>query len=375
MTGSLITIDWHGRPVDAWLPAQIAATTPALNPATMRKARAATQAALSSRDQLSSGWEPLARLLLRAEGISSSQIEDLRPPVTDVLAAEIDPTIGGDAAWVANNLSAVLEALRSVAAPMTVGSLHGWHALLMQGTNALPPTMIGSLRQSQGWVGGDSPLTAAHVPPPADALPELMEDLIGFVNRDDVEPTVQAAIAHAQFESIHPYADGNGRLGRILISWILARRLALTVPPAISVRLAASRGEYISGLTGYRVLSQDTWVSYFAEALEQVSGATNDLLDGIRQVTESWAAQLTDIRDVAAARRAIDPIAAHPVMSAALLSNQLEVSERSARTALDQLAQRGIVTQYTGRGQRRGRPAKLWVATEVIDLIRGWHPY
>lgn len=103
-----------------------------------------------------------------------------------------------------------------------------------------------------GWVGGSTPLVAAHVAAVPEQIPELMDDLFAFVARDDIDPVSQAGIAHAQFETIHPFADGNGRLGRVLIGRILSQRLAVPVPPPISLSFAHDIGGYLSGLTLYR---------------------------------------------------------------------------------------------------------------------------
>ncbi|MDZ7732438.1 MAG: Fic family protein [Acidimicrobiia bacterium] len=90
--------------------------------------------------------------------------------------------------------------------------------------------MVGRYRDAQGWIGGSSPLDAGLVPPPPAHLPYLMDDLVAFANADEPDPVTQAAVLHAQFETIHPYGDGNGRLGRVLVGWLLARRLRIALP-------------------------------------------------------------------------------------------------------------------------------------------------
>ena len=132
-----------------------------------------------------------------------------------------------------------------------------------------------------------------------------MDDLVQFVNRDDVEPTVQAGLAHAQFELIHPYADGNGRLGRVLISWILARGLRLRVPPPVSVLLARDRTSYVSSLTGFREIGPGHWVQYFAEVVSEAARATDGLLTDVRLSWRPGRTRLADLRPMAAARRSV----------------------------------------------------------------------
>src|SRR5438445_500042 len=123
----------------------------------------------------------------------------------------------------------------------------------------------GRLRWVQGGFGDTTPLDAALVPPPPGEIHGLMGDLVAFVNRDDLDPVTQAAVAHAQFEVIHPYVDGNGRVGRVLVVWLLTRRLRLVSPPPVSVRIALDRGGYLSGLTRFRLGEVDPWIAWFAD--------------------------------------------------------------------------------------------------------------
>jgi Fic family protein len=340
-----------------------------------RRAAAASAALRQCAGDLSIGWEPLARLLLRSEGVASSQIEEVRAPLPDIAAAELDPALASPSAgWVVANLDTVLLALTSTRSPLTAEALHTWHRTLMRSGGDLDERDIGGFRDRVGWVGGATPRVAAHVGSPPERIAAAMDDLLRFVNRDDVEPTVQAALVHAQFELIHPYADGNGRLGRVLISWILARGLELRVPPPVSVLLARDRSSYVSGLTGFREIGPRHWVRYFAEVVDEAARATEGLLADVRTVLAGWEESLTDLRPMATARNAIRLLADHPVVSAELLANALAVSQRSARTALAELHERGIVEPYQAQRQRRGRPTQLWVATRLVDLVAGWGP-
>ena len=149
----------------------------------------------------------------------------------------------------------------------------------MARASGLPECQIGSFRDEIGWIGGTSPLNAVAVLPPPELIEPLTNDLITFANRKDVDPVAQAAVAHAQFESIHPYADGNGRVGRILIAWLLIRRLCLRVPPPpVSVAIAADTGGYLSGLALYRLGQLDPYVVVRGEAgasgCSKVAGST-----------------------------------------------------------------------------------------------------
>lgn len=363
---------WQGHVVQAWVPDRAASFLDELTQKTHRHAAAATASIGRSGSQLPAGWEPLARLLLRTEGVASSQIEEVRAPLPDIVTAEIDPDLASrEAGWVLDNLRAVMAAIDAAQLPLTLETLHGWHATLMQSSPLASP-YVGAFRDELGWVGGASPRVAAHVGAPPALIAAAMKDLIRFVNRSDVEPTVQAGIAHAQFELIHPYADGNGRIGRVLVTWLLTRRLQLSVPPPVSVALARDRMSYVAGLAGFRELGPDRWVRYFADVVATAAGETDALLHAVHAQIEQWDDELSDLRAQSAARLALPVLVAHPVVSAELLGAELGVSARSARTALHTLHERGVVTPYRPVRQRVGRPIQLWLTPAFVDLVTSW---
>jgi Fic family protein len=309
---------------------------------------------------------------LRAEGVASSFIEGVRAPLPDVAAAELDPTGGEPATWVADNLNTVVAAVTQArSARLSFTTLHRWHRSLMSEASHLPANQIGTFRTAQGWIGGTSPLDAALVTPPPAEVSRLTRDLVAFANRTDVDPITQAAVAHAQFEIIHPYADGNGRIGRVLIGWLLTRRLGLVSPPPVSVRVASDRGAYLAGLTQFRLGETDPWVSWFAEVVQDASDATIDLVGKVDELLGRWSDRLLDVRVDAAARRVLPLLPEFPVVSSDIVAGVLGISERSGRTALNVLAQHGIVIPF-GRRPHPGRPRRWWVATELVDLVTSW---
>ena len=161
------------------------------------------------------------------------------------------------------------EAIRigSVDRPITVADITDIHRTLLAGTDQ--SDIAGQVRTIQNWVGGrlNSPIDAEFVPPPPEEVPGLLKDLVAFVNREDLPAVVQAAIAHAQFETIHPFTDGNGRVGRCLIQVILRRRgLAPTFVPPVSVVLATNAKAYVRGLTEFREGKVAVWRSSFSYA-------------------------------------------------------------------------------------------------------------
>jgi Fic family protein len=230
-----------------------------------------------------------------------------------------------------------------------------------------------------GGIGGSTPLdaafVAAFVPPPPERVPALMADLVAFANTSALDPVTQAAVLHAQFEAIHPFGDGNGRIGRVLIGWVLVHRLGVALPPPVSVLIARDPGGYLAGMTLYRLGQLDAWVDWLAQALVRSSEAAADLISRSESLLEAWRVRLGGVRADAAARRILEVLAEHPVLSAAVVAERLGVSVRAGQAALAVLADHGIVQRYrpgdAGTGGP-GRPTGYWVASELIALVAGW---
>jgi Fic family protein len=371
--GTEVTIEWRGRPARAWLPAGLASLCYDPPAATVRRTERASAAIARTAGRLHAGWEHLARLLLRAEGVASSSVEGVRAPLEEVVAAEVEQSTDPSAAWVADNLDVVLDAVASSGhAPLGVASLHHWHAMLMVHSR-LPSSLRGAFRDEQGWVGGLTPLDAAYVPPPPQQLPDLMEDLVVYANRFDIDPVVQAAVAHAQFETVHPYGDGNGRIGRVLVGWILARRTAVSVPPPVSMVMARDRGGYLSGLTLYRTGDVDAWVAWFAEAVEQSATAAVAMLDAVEELLVGpWDEALSGLRADATARKLVTVLPELPAVSAPVVARRLGVSAVAARGAIAALVERGVLVPLELQTQGPGRPADWFGAEALIALVRRW---
>jgi Fic family protein len=371
--GHEVTVTWNGRRVRAWVPERLVRRDMSLGEPAVRATERAASLARRASDELPPEWEPLARLLLRSEGIASSAIEGVRAPVADVAAAELDPAAGDDATWVADNLAAVRRSIDDARRrPLDVSALHRWHRALMANTTYLPRRMIGRPRDAQGWIGGTSPLDAALVTPPPDRVGALLDDLVAFANRTDVDAVTQAAVAHAQFEAIHPYADGNGRVGRVLAGWVLTRRLELVHPPPLSVGIARDRGGYLSGLTLFRLGDVDPWVRWFADVVAGAAEASIVLVREVAALQARWAERLAGVRADATARRVLSLLPGHPVIAAPAVAAAAGISERAARSALTTLADAGVVREYEPARRARGRPRRWWVARELLDLVTEW---
>lgn len=353
------------------MPDRIAEAEIEVGAATARKTERAAAAVRRADEVLPGSWEPIARVLLRTEGVASSDIEGLRAPITAIVAAEVDEGTDRTAAWVADNLAVVGEAIRSSNRRLTVSTLHRWHRRLMRHSD-LPPHLVGSFRDAQGWIGGSSPLDAVYDPPPPIAVNELMDDLVRFANRDDLDPIVQAASLHAQFETIHPYGDGNGRLGRVLISWALARRLEVALPPPVSVLIARDPGGYLSGLYQFRDGTIDAYLGWFAEIVARAGDASVILGDRVRALIGIWEQRLVGLRGDAAARSVVGLLPEHPLVSSRIVAERLGVSERTARNALVALGDVGILSPVDVPRTAPGRPWHWWAAPEFLDLVQAW---
>lgn len=365
--GTTVTAEWNGRQVDAWRPAELSERDFSLTEPEARATERAAAALLASDAQLPDTWEALARLLLRHEGIASSGIEGLREPLVSVLIAERTGA-GGAAGWVADNLEVIRMALQEAQQPLSVSTLHRWHTRLMR-NSGLSAELIGSFRPRVGWVGGSSPLDAAYVPPPPGEIPELMDDLLRFADSTaGLDPVSHTAILHAQFEAIHPYADGNGRLGRILVTRALRRgdlTRRTTVP--VSVAIARDPGGYLSGLVQFEQGHAGPWIRWFAEVAEKAAAATGSLAAETRRITEAWTRRLDGLRADSAARALVPLLAGHPVLCAPDAADLLGVSRPTARTALRALTGRGVLAPVEADSPGVGRNPHWFAAIDLIN--------
>jgi Fic family protein len=340
-----------------------------------RCATAATEVSYAA-EALDADYEPLARLLLRSEGVASSYIEGVSAPVVDIVLAEehLGRSANGAAAWVANNMAAVSQAVigASSTVPLSIETLCQWHRTLMTGSPT-PERYVGVIRNEQGWIGGTSPLDAHLVTPPPNEIRRLLEDLIAYVNRDGVDAVTQAAISHAQFEIIHPFGDGNGRVGRVLVAWILTRRLALLVPPPVSVAIAADVAGYSSGLVLFRLDDHRRWITWFANAVANGGRAQRTLISNVEAIKRTWRARIADpprkARSDAAIFPALELLPRHLVLTSRILSDELGISRKASLATLHRLVDLGVLTEHgTISRESVGQPASLFVSRDLLGL-------
>ncbi len=368
--GHEVPIVWHGRRAKAFVPTLLSDRHLTLDfQAAQATAAAAAEVGFAA-SGLEADYEPLTRLLLRAEGVASSYIEGVRAPVADVVMAEEMPTSDTAAAWVAANLAALIAAVaQAMTGELSVDQLCEWHRTLMTGSPT-PARYVGVIRNEQGWIGGTDPTNAALVTPPPDMLGPLLQDLVANINRTDIDPIAQAAIAHVQFEIIHPFADGNGRIGRLLVSWILTRRLQLVVPPPVSVAMATDVGGYLSGLTLFRMGDLNEWVRWFAGAVAKGSRAQTSLIRAVGELQSQWRVRLADsgLKRGAGAWRVLDLLPRHLVLTSHVVAQECGLSAKGAIDALKTLARAGVLTDYGVRPEGPGRPQRIFVSQDLLAL-------
>ena len=294
---------------------------------------------------------PFASVLLRSESAASSQIENLTSSARALAEAEIGEGSRANAAVILANVRTMQAAL-DLAGRLDEDTVLAMHrALMAQQTQHL----AGRWREQQVWVGG-SPLhpgEAQYVPPVASDVPALMADLIAFMDRDDLPPLAHAALAHAQFETIHPFTDGNGRTGRALLHSVLLHTGAIhrvTVP--ISAGLLAIRDDYFDALTAYRRGEVEPILRCVAEAARNGTHIGERLVGTLRQVRADWAEKVT-ARAGSAAWSMLDLLLRQPVVTARVVVRELGVSPPTAQAALQRLVEDGVLLESTGHRRNR----------------------
>ncbi len=313
--------------------------------------------------------EALARRLLRAEAVASSWIEGVQLSQRRLARAEVEggETRDATARAVLGNVAAMERAttLADQRKPMRIEDLLDIHRALMKQTP--DPRGAGELRERQNWIGGNpySPLDASYVPPPPEHVPGLVDDLLRFMARDDLPASIQAAVAHAQFEAIHPFADGNGRVGRTLIHFVLRRRgLSPRFVPPVSLVLAARSNTYIRGLNAFAHGQLADWLDVFARALRVAAQRSAALAGAIATLQESWRERAGRPRRDSSAEALIGALPACPVLTADSASKLLGRSVQAANEALAALERAGVV-KIAGAVRRN----RTFESPELLRLV------
>ena len=326
--------------------------------------------------------EALARLLLRSESVASSKIEGLEVSARRLLRAEAARGLGEvsadvTASEVLGSIDAMANALEGLeeGAPITVDSVLAVHRRLLAGTPLAEQG--GQLRKEQNWIGGSAfnPCSAAFVPPPWELVDDYLVDLVEFCNQDSLPPVAQAAVAHAQFETIHPFVDGNGRTGRVLVHLILRRRgVAPRVVPPVSLVLATWSMEYIGALTATRFVgpadcpeaqaSLDRWIGLFAAATKRAVDDAAIFEERVGVLQEKWRARLGRVRASSATDLLIRALPGIPIFTVQSAAQVVGRSIPAVNQATARMVEAKVISQSTiGRRNR---------AFEASELIRAF---
>ena len=318
-------------------------------------------------------------MYVRKEALLSSQIEGTQSSLSDLLLFENDeaPTVAlDDVTEVSNYVAAIEHGVARIRSgfPLSLRLIREIHEIILRSGRGAAK-QPGEFRRSQNWIGGTRPGNALFVPPPPDRLDECLDHFERFLHADDatLPPLIRAALAHVQFETIHPFLDGNGRLGRLLITLILVEAGILREPILyLSLFLKSRRDDY------YRLLQEvrqagawEAWLEFFltgvAETAEQASGTARELIvmfDAHRQQIRSLG------RAAPSALRMHEFMQAHPIVTVQTAADALETSFPTAGNALEKLADLKIVRETTGK--QRGR---VFAYSDYLSLLdRGTEP-
>lgn len=338
--------------------------------------QACTELNLGSPDALN--LEALARQLLRAEAVASSRIEGLILSHRRLARAFFTEPEGNDTTTAAAVVGAVRATekaieLASFTEAITIDTIVEIHRTLFEGTR--DERLGGVLREEQNWLGGSSsgPADADFVPPPHEFVRPTLEDLVMFLARTDVAPVLQAAVVHAQFETIHPFLDGNGRVGRALIHVVFRRRgLAPYYVPPVSLVLAGRADRYIRGLTDYRVGDENAWYLTFAEAVEAAADGARDFAAAVRELQAGWLVKAGNPRPQSGARKLIDELPVHPVVNLHTVQEITGMSPEASRQALNRLESADVLRSISvGRRNRAFESVGLFALLDAFERDMG----
>jgi Fic family protein len=344
------------------VPANIADLDLGLPPSVLAEAESASREITRFDAELGGEIAPFAAVLLRSESAASSQIENLTASARAIAEAELP---GGkakrNAAMIVAN-TAAMQAAVAMSDTVDADAILAMHRALMVNEPRHTP---GEFRTEPVWIGGGStPIGATFVGPRHELVPGAIGDLIGFAQRADVPAVPQIAVAHAQFETIHPFTDGNGRTGRALVQAMLRNQgLTRQVTVPVSAGLLADTDAYFAALTTYRGGDAAPIVERFSQASVLAIANGRQLVADLRAIRESWNDVIT-ARSDSAVWKVADLLTWRPVVNATLLAQELGIESTNAHRYLNPLTKAGILVETTSGPRNR-----VWRSPEVLVAI------
>jgi len=365
--------------VDAFIPHDLPPSDPPLliDPARQIKLQAAENALshLNLAGEMVPSLDWFVYAFVRKEAVLSSQIEGTQATLTDLLAFEAaggSTAAGPDVEEVCNYLDALQYARTQLGdvqgLPLSMRLLNETHARLLSGTRGANKGP-GEIRRTQNWIGGHRPGTAVFVPPPPQRLTELLSAFERYLHADDpLPPLVRAGLLHVHFETIHPYLDGNGRIGRLLVTLLLEHWGLLQSPLLyLSLFFKRHRSAYYARLDAVRTQGDwEGWIDYFLEGVATIAEEATDSARALFALVSEDRERLVESKDTTvAAIRLFELLPRHPYVSTAFVTDHLSVSKPTAGRAVETLASSGILAETTGKKRDRS-----WAYQRYLDVLR-----
>ena len=305
---------------------------------------------------------PFGPVLLRSESAASSQIENLTASARAIAEAELRPASSDNASLVVANTRAMRTAV-ALAGRIDEEGILAMHDALLGPSR---PEIVGRWRTEAVWIGGSTlgPHLADFVPPHHDRVVPAIADLVAFIERDDVPVLAQAAIAHAQFETIHPFPDGNGRTGRALLqAHLRLKGLTRNVTVPVSAGLLADTGAYFTALDDYRAGDPSVIIEQLVSASFAAIGNGRTLVEDLRDIRAKWTEQIT-VRRGALAWDIADLLLRRPAVSATVAATELDARLSNVYPAIEALVHAEVAVESTDRKRNR-----IWRAPEVLEAL------
>jgi len=351
----------HTGPYRAAVLAPIAAAQLSLPSAVLAESEDAAAELARFDADLGTEIAPFASVLLRSESAASSEIENLTASARAIAEAEIGTSNRRNSAQIVANVRA-MEAAINLADRIDADTIRQMHWALLHDVDE----SAGHFRDQQVWIGGGTlgPHKAMFVPPHESRVDAAIDDLIRFADRDDLPTVAHAAIAHAQFETIHPFTDGNGRTGRALLQSMLRNKaLTRTVTVPVSAGLLTDVRAYFEALDAYRAGDPGAIVAQLARASFDAIANGRELIEDLRQIQAGWADRIKARRD-SATWRVADLLMRHPVVNAALITRELGIRGGNVSRYVEPLAAARVLIEFTD-----GRRNRAWRSVEVLTAL------
>jgi len=370
ITGNYVKITTVGSEIQAYIPAPLAPQDLDLNSARTILLNDAIQALqkLDIATNLVSGQEWLLYGFVRKEAVVTSQIEGTQATLIDLLNNEDDVQQNADLEEVCNYLAALNyawdELTSTTGLPLSLRLIKESHRRLMRGVRGQNKTP-GEFRISQNWVGGMRPSDATFIPPPPNEMNTCLNQLEEYFHKDDaVPPLIRVAMIHVQFETIHPFLDGNGRIGRLLIA-LLLRHYGLMRSPLLYVSLyfKKHRHEYYELLNRVRTHGDwEAWIDYFLKAIKAVANDVVDTSTRLHQIaTRDREMLLKHPKITIATMRLFEELPKKPIITLNEAAQRLELTKPPVSKAMSILVEAGILVEATGRKRDRAYKYKSYL--------------